>query len=61
MTVPMWAPFAVLTVVCAVKPTPSWMRRLAHSLDWVLLGAWLLALAYSVAVWVGILWIAGVV
>lgn len=50
MTVPMWMPFALLTAVCAVCPVPKWVRRV----DWLLVGCWTFAVAFSVAFWVGV-------
>ena len=47
MTVPLWAPFAALTLVCAVCPPPVWMRRV----DWVRVGAWAIALGFCVFFW----------
>jgi hypothetical protein len=31
VTVPMWSPFALLAVVCAVYPTPGLVRRVTLS------------------------------
>lgn len=48
MTVPVWAPFMLLTLICAVWPPPRWMRRL----DWYKVGAWTGCVAGSLIVWV---------
>lgn len=47
MTLPLWAPFAGLAVVCAFRPPPRWIR----SIDWVRVGAWTIILTYCGFVW----------
>lgn len=45
--IPIWAPFAALTVVCAFCPPPRWIR----SVDWVRVGSWALALGVCLLFW----------
>lgn len=47
MTVPMWAPFALLTAVCAIWPPPMWVRRI----DWVRVVGWWACLSFCFIVW----------
>lgn len=47
MTIPIWAPFALLTAICAVCPPPRWTRRV----DWLRIAVWSLALGYCGLFW----------
>lgn len=48
MTIPLWAPFAVLSALCMMFPPPAWTRRV----DWLVLGFWTAAVAFCVGVWI---------
>ena len=50
MTVPIWTPFAVLTVVCALFPPPAWVRRV----DWVSVAGLCACLSFCIVVWYGV-------
>lgn len=47
MTIPMWAPFALLTLVCGLCPPPRWLRRV----DWYRVTVYTVLLAYCLGVW----------
>lgn len=63
MTIPIWLPFGLLALWCAIYPVPAWMRRLA-GWDWYVIRAWTLGVCFSLAVWAAVwvlvLWLAGV-
>ena len=50
MTIPLWAPFALLTAVCAIYPAPAWTRRV----DWYALACWSACLVFCLTVWFGV-------
>lgn len=47
MTIPIWAPFAALTALCAFYPRPAWTRRV----DWLIVAVWAAAFVYCGVVW----------
>ena len=50
MTVPIWALFALLSVVCALFPLPTWVRRV----HWLrVVGLWA-CLSFCIVVWYGV-------
>ena len=55
MTIPLWAPFAALSVLCLIFPRPARLRRI----DWFVLGFWTAAMAFCVGVWIAVATLVG--